>query len=681
MKREAVSNKIMVLGIDGMDPVLTKQHLDEGIMPNLAEFLRRGSAREDLAMLGSHPTITPPMWTTLACGCHPYVHGITDFWRQNPEELDRYGYGLDSNLCHAEQIWNVFAEAGKKTLVWHWPGSSWPPSSDSENLMVVDGTQPEGVNQGTGQIYAEFIAIGNVDAKNTTFKLAAGEGAHMCVITDLEEKEQGVDVHEMMHFYATSPDIRIIGLPEDNDDVTDPCKGSLSAQSLDVSISTIKEAHGWVNEVAGAKEATILFSRGLVRRPVMLLQNEKGEYDKIAVYRNKKDKEPIVILENDVFTQDIVDEAIKNDKKYEVSRNMRIINMEPDGSAFTIWCSAETDIHDDKVWSPKSLFKDVTAVCGYPLPISNLGSFDKKLIVDCMQENWMRYMKWQADCLHYMIDEKNVEAIFTHIHNDDAQKHMFIHCANPENGYKNLPTEDYEEFLRNISRQSDYYIGRFLHLIDEGWTILLVSDHGLTSNLTDERSKMVTSGVEGNLFVKWGFTALQKDDDGNYLREIDWSKTKAIKTRFNEIYINLKGRQAHGIVAPEDKWEVEEEIITKLYELKSPTTGKRMVSLALRSKDAVHFGMGGPECGDIIFFTTDGYNNEHGCGLSTTLGAAHTSQSPIFAAAGRGIKENFKTERIVREIDIAPTVAMLGGVRMPANAEGAPIYQIFAEEF
>ena len=51
---------------------------------------------------------------------------------------------FDSTKCHAEQMWNVTAEAGKKTLVWHWPGSAWPPSSDSENLHVVDGTSPGG---------------------------------------------------------------------------------------------------------------------------------------------------------------------------------------------------------------------------------------------------------------------------------------------------------------------------------------------------------------------------------------------------------------------------------------------------------------------------------------------------------------------------------------------------------
>ena len=678
MQHEKLADKIMVLGIDGMDPELTRYHLSQGLMPNLQTFLERGSAREDLHLLGSHPTITPPMWTTLACGCHPYVHGITDFWRQHPQKLDTYVYGLDSKNCRAEQIWNVFAEAGWNTLVWHWPGSSWPPSSDSPNLTVVDGTNPEGINMGTGQVWNEFIAVGSEATEVTTYKVAAGEMAHMCVVTDLEEKQDGFDTHEMVHFMATAPEIRIVAEPRPAEERgSRPATGGMSQQSMDISLGTIKPASGWLDAPAGAKESTILFSRGLVRRPVLLLPNEQGIYDRIALYKSKKSDEPIRILQNGVFEQDIIDEAIKQDQRHEISRSMRILEMQPDGSAFRIWCSAETDINDDRVWSPKSLFQEIKQNVGLPQPIANLGSVDDQLIRECMHENWRRYMKWQADCLHYMIENKHPDIIFTHIHNDDAEKHMYLHFAREGNELSPQPVENYVGYLEEISRQNDAYIGRFLHLLDEGWTILLVSDHGLTCNKTSETSQMVGSGIDTEDFVDWGFTALKRNESGAL--EIDWSNTKAIKTRMNEIYINLKGKYPTGIVDPADKWELEEEIMTKMYQNVNSKTGHRMVSLALRNKDAVHFGLGGPECGDIIFFTSEGYNNEHGCGLSTTLGAAHTSQSPIFAAAGKGIKQNFKTDRVIREIDIAPTVAVLGGVRMPANAEGAPIYQILTD--
>ena len=146
MAREKISEKIMILGVDGMEPRLTKKFMDQGKLPNIAEFVKRGAQREDLVLLGSVPTITPPLWTTLATGAYPETHGITCFWRQSPDSLDEIVYAFDSLGCKAEPLWNVFAESGKKTLVWHWPGSSWPPTTESENMHVVEGSKQAGIN-------------------------------------------------------------------------------------------------------------------------------------------------------------------------------------------------------------------------------------------------------------------------------------------------------------------------------------------------------------------------------------------------------------------------------------------------------------------------------------------------------------------------------------------------------
>ena len=92
-------------------------------------------------------------------------------------------------------------------------------------------------------------------------------------------------------------------------------------------------------------------------------------------------------------------------------------------------------------------------------------------------------------------------------------------------------------------------------------------------------------------------------------------------------------------------------------------------------------GQGGPDAGDIIAWHAEGYNFDHADCISTTLGENDTSVSPIFIAAGKGLKEGFRTDRIIRQIDFAATVAVLGGVRMPAQCEGAPVYQILADEY
>ena len=185
----AKATKVAVLGVDAMDPRLTRKYVDMGIMPNTKKILEAGAAREDLVLLGALPTVTPPQWTTLATGAYPSTHGITAFYRQGGD-LDMVNLNFDSTKCHAEQMWNVTAEAGKKTLVWHWPGSAWPPSSDSENLHVVDGTSPGGVNMSSAQVDGEFIVMAS--EKNETIEYRSGamtDAKVPCVVTGLGDEK------------------------------------------------------------------------------------------------------------------------------------------------------------------------------------------------------------------------------------------------------------------------------------------------------------------------------------------------------------------------------------------------------------------------------------------------------------------------------------------------------------
>lgn len=168
---------------------------------------------------------------------------------------------------------------------------------------------------------------------------------------------------------------------------------------------------------------------------------------------------------------------------------------------------------------------------------------------------------------------------------------------------------------------------------------------------------------------------LKKDANGKEMREIDWEKTRAVATRGGHIWINLKGRNATGIVEPADKYALEAEIISALYNYRQD--GKRVIAMCMRNKDAALVGMSGPECGDIIYWLEEGFNRIHGDALPTQRGYADTSVSPIFIAAGKGLKQGVKAERVIRQADFAPTVAALLGVRMPAQNEGGPLTQLF----
>ena len=671
--RKALADKILLLGIDGFEPRFTKKMLDMGLMPNTQKFIEQGAQREDLVMLGGHPTVTPPMWTTLATGCYANVHGITGFFRHSDTKpLDTIEYNMDSRLCKAEQLWNVFAEAGKKTLVWNWPGSSWPPSSDSPNLLVVDGSAPGPVASGVAQVEEEFILAASADIPEVTFKAkAAAEGVAPCVLHDLNVDtgdQKGIrleDTMQGMHMIIYKRSQMSTGMTE---------------SPVDLVQSSLKPAVGWLDAPADALEFTLLQSQGLIRRVGLLLKGEAGQYDHVALYKNKKEKEPYVVLQPNVMAREVIDEAIKADKRYQVNRNMKLLNIDADGRHLTMWVSAANDIACDSVYSPKRLHKELVDSIGFPPPVSSLGCQDPMLITDCMLDCWTHCADWQAAGIHKMIELEKVDVIFSHFHNVDAQEHMFLkHLANKDGNRH--PVAVFEKFMEDIYKQTDEYIGKFLHLLDEGWTVIIMSDHGLVASPHEIPLLAETVGVSVSVMEELGYTVLKTDEKGEKIGEIDWDKTRAIVQRDGHLYINLKGRETTGIVDPLDKYELEEQIMTDLYGYRDKATGKRVVSVALRNKDAVLLGQGGPEAGDICLWLAEGYNNDHADSLSTTYGAEGTSVSPIFIAAGKGLKKGYTTDRIIRQIDFAPTVAVLGGVRMPKQCEGAPVYQILAEEY
>ena len=101
----------------------------------------------------------------------------------------------------------------------------------------------------------------------------------------------------------------------------------------------------------------------------------------------------------------------------------------------------------------------------------------------------------------------------------------------------------------------------------------------------------------------------------------------------------------------------------------------------MRNKEGELLGFSGPEVGDIVYWLEEGFHRVHGDSLPTQQGYFNTSVSPLFIAAGQGIRPGCVTERVIRQVDMAPTVAALLGVRMPAQNEGSVVHQILTEEF
>jgi len=700
LRNKALTEKVLLLGIDGMDPRFTKRLVEEGKLPNVKKLMDAGACRDDLVLLGANPTITPPMWATLATGAYPMTHSIQDF-NLSGEDLEITYTAIYSTYMKAEPLWDVTAKAGKKTLLMHWPGGAWPPTLDDENLMVIDGSSPGAACSVSNAIDFDTVFIASTKAQKPSWmpysiRTSDVQGDETLGYLGLPQKSsQSPEAKELMAKYYkeyaelnevpgyTTP-AHFITNSIQFEDTTKEFSGrglmwDLADFPSTCSISPVFPPQQWGFEVpADAKEFVMLTLGGKVVRYCLILKDESGKYNKVAMYADKAKDEPIAVLENDVYTPYVMDVVPTATGMEQVHRTFRVLEIAEDGSYVRIWASRAMSCVNDSVWQPKALFKEIVENVGQLVPTSQMTGNDPDMILKCNLPQWQMAAEWQSKVMHHMIENHGVEVIFSHMHNIDLMSHNYIKYMK-ERATSKITEAQATAYAETTYKVTDDYLGSFLHLMDEGWTIILFSDHALICPEAEAHVIGENCGVCVDPFRAMGYTVMKKDENGNDLPEVDWSQTKAIQTRSNSIYINLKGRQPHGIVDPADKYELEEQIITDLYGYKDEKTGHRIVSLALHNKDAVLLGLGGPTGADIVFFVHDDYCYDHGNGLSTACGYNDTSLSPIFIAAGPGIKQNFRTTRYVREVDIAPTAAVLLGVDIPAECEGAPAYQILTE--
>ena len=674
LRNKNLSEKVMVLGIDGLDPRYTKKMVDAGKMPNFKKLIEAGAQREDLTLLGGCAPVTPPGWCTLGTGAYSYTHGVTQFFAKDPSQLDMSGYNIHSRMCMAEPVWNCTAEAGLNTCVFHWPGGAWPPTIDSEHLFMVDGSVPGAPGFACYMVDSDFFFGANPSVETAEYMPAATtDSAAPCVVEKLPDDTvtnsgdtsvSGRDGYNKQKVYLTQDQGWGITIGRFN-------------QPYNIARSYLRPAQGWANAPEGAMEFSVLLNKGLVRRPGLVLKNEDGKYDRVAIYKTKKDVEPMAVIKDKEFYRDFVDDGYQGERKCICSRDIYVQEFAEDGTNIRIYFSTCAAIDNDSNIHPKWLHDELMANVGPYAPTAQFyGQNEEHHLIELLC--WEHVADWYIKAMHYLIEKHDMKVIFSHWHGCDLIVHTFIRYLKDQ-GWNKVSEDHVEGWMERVYDLCDRYIGAFLHYLDEGWTIMITSDHALVCPTHEPPAVGDMSGINVALMEELGYTVVKRDENGKKLMEIDWSKTTAIQEQGGNIWINLKSRWENGIVEDEDQYELEEQIMTDLMGYKHPKTGHRCIAVALRKKDAVFFGYGGPQAGDIFIATAEGYNYDHTDGLATAYGERGTSLSPIFIAAGKGLKKGYTVDKIIRQTDLAPTVCVLTGARIPDTCDGAPIYCILEE--
>lgn len=75
--------KVIVLGMDGLDPKFIDEFIKEGVLPNFKRLAEQGTFRK---LRTTNPSQSPVVWSSIATGQNPGKHGLFDFIRRDPSD-------------------------------------------------------------------------------------------------------------------------------------------------------------------------------------------------------------------------------------------------------------------------------------------------------------------------------------------------------------------------------------------------------------------------------------------------------------------------------------------------------------------------------------------------------------------------------------------------------------------
>jgi predicted AlkP superfamily phosphohydrolase/phosphomutase len=170
-------------------------------------------------------------------------------------------------------------------------------------------------------------------------------------------------------------------------------------------------------------------------------------------------------------------------------------------------------------------------------------------------------------------------------------------------------------------------------------------------------------------------------------RHVDWSRTRAYaQGNFGQIFLNLKGRQPSGCVAPDEASRLIEDLKSDLQSIPHPDTGKPLVEHVYEREELYH----GPHADlapDLTVVLTDWRYRTIGLHDFTTNRVITPAFGPtgdhrldgILIAAGPLIRPG--TEPIEASLlDIAPTVLSLLGIDVPGDIDGRTLTELLDQE-
>ncbi|HDS29887.1 MAG TPA: hypothetical protein ENN67_02460, partial [Firmicutes bacterium] len=621
--------RLILLGFDGMDFDLVSRYLDEGKLPNLARLRDRGIYSP---LYSTMPPESPVAWSAFVTGTNPGKTGIFDFLRRNPDT-----YFPELNMTDImEPATFVFDTIPTKPAVMRNArrGESFWSYASKENVATYGIMMP--MNMPPDEAPGSWVTsgLGVPDARRTM-------GTYIYFVDDIDAAKErtGSD-------YDTEMGGRVIEVEKNGNEIVSFIPGPLDPLhpgSLDELRAPVFMT---VNQSAKTVDFTIhnktpfrfiIFFVGLIVALIvaLILWPLFGRMKKSA---------------SRGFTVSLVIFIIALGILYGIARptsSMETFTISegkwsgwiPIKYLITDWVGMEGFFKLYLIETEPSFQLYVTPVNidprGTMVALSFPGDYMRKLLNKygyfktygwdsetwAMNENVIDEETFMEDLLdnldtksNMVLDQmkQNEWRLFAAIYQaTDHVSHMFWRTLDPDHPmYSEEIAEKYGDAILTVYQRADTLVGKVMdEVMDDDDELIVMSDHGFNSFrysvnlnrwLTDngymtEKPNLLANLMGGELR---GVPELFKRQQ-QFFEWVDWSKTKAYALGLGQIYINLEGREAKGIVSQNERDALIDEIIEGLKELRDPATGLPVLVGAYRG-DAIYHGDNMEYAPDIV---------------------------------------------------------------------------------
>ena len=238
-----------------------------------------------------------------------------------------------------------------------------------------------------------------------------------------------------------------------------------------------------------------------------------------------------------------------------------------------------------------------------------------------------------------------------------------------------VPGSEFEGVMEDYYVLLDEQVGELLELVDDDTIVFVASDHG---GKPMKGAFCVNTWLEeqGLLKLKRPVEKVVRLNDA----DVDWENTVAWGWGgyYARIFLNLKGREEHGVVDPEDYERVRDDIAERLRSIRGPD-GEEWDTKVLKPEEIYPECQGDPP--DLMVYFDDLYWRSAGTMGQGNLYLPENDTGPddavhdmmglyVYYDPSRDLGGRVEDLNI---LDVAPTLLRAMGLRIPADMEGSPL--------